>query len=420
MSINSSEDEMTSLLQTEENSPVRPGLSDSEQQLRSQENPNVRTSTEDDDEESEAGYGAETVIKLFVPVTICMLVVVATVMSVSFYTDQSDGNYLVYTPFHTQGASSGRVAWETLLNAIIMISVILVMTVLLVCLYKYRWYKVIHGWLIMSSLMLLFLFTFLYLNTLLTTYNVISDNITVAIFLWNFGVCGMMCIHWKGPLLMQQAYLIIVSALMALTFIKYLPEWSAWLILAFISIYDLFAVLCPNGPLRMLVELSQEREEPLFPALIYSSMAYPEDTHERENPQVEDDGGFDEHWVGNNPQQDLRTTEESRERAREQIGDVSPPSEEKESKGVKLGLGDFIFYSVLVGKAAATGDLTTTMACTVAILVGLCLTLVLLAVFQKALPALPISIFLGLIFYFSANYVISPFMDEVVSSQVFL
>jgi len=395
------------------------------------------------EEEEELKYGAAHVIKLFVPVSLCLLVVVATMNSIQFY--KRKDLYLVYTPFHEDDPGIFSKIQSALLNSLIFLSLIAVMTVILIVLYKYRCYKTIHGWLIMSSLSLLSIFSYIYLMEVLKTYNIAFDYITLLLFMWNFGSMGMICIHWKGPLHLQQAYLIFIAALMALVFIKYLPEWTTWVVLAAVSIWDLIAVLPTKGPLRILVETAQERNEQIFPALIYSSAVMyaavntgddgdnpPAPPPRQRNPPPEGSQGASHNQVGYTRPVGIEgevRIEGGRPRVvpTQQEPRANRPHHEhgfhddsEDERGVKLGLGDFIFYSVLVGKASTYGDWNTTLACAVAILIGLSLTLLLLAIYKKALPALPISIFFGLFFCFATKEVIQPFTDTLISRQIFI
>jgi presenilin 1 len=93
--------------------------------------------------------------------------------------------------------------------------------------------------------------------------------------------------------------------------------------------------------------------------------------------------------------------------------------EEDGPASIRLGLGDFIFYSVLVAQAAAYG-FTTFVACMLVILAGLGGTLVLLSVYHKALPALPISIFLGVATYLLTRTVVEPWIFALLTTPYYV
>ncbi|KAI7895309.1 Presenilin-domain-containing protein [Mucor mucedo] len=228
-----------------------------------------------------------------------------------------------------------------------------------------------------------------------------------------------------------------------------LEQWTTWILLGLLAIWDLVAVLCPFGPLRLLIESSRTQEREV-PALLYSvnavwfMMASP-DHFRLSNSMLGDEDrtlhirqsgssfiqqnfrkshdGFmrlpDDSHVTVNTSSTAQQQEEDRHPTNVTQGissDVETTSlkveadeEDAERSGLKLGLGDFVFYSVLIARAAMY-DWITTVCCTIAVLTGLTTTIFLLAIYKKALPALPISIAFGMLYYFVAKTVLVPYV----------
>ena len=96
------------------------------------------------------------------------------------------------------------------------------------------------------------------------------DAWTFAISLWNFAAVGTCALFvCRAPLTLKQAYLVAVGVATAFVFTG-VPEWSTWALLAGMAAYDLWAVLHPTGPLRLLLDAATERGEDI-PALIYEA-----------------------------------------------------------------------------------------------------------------------------------------------------
>lgn len=289
--------------------------------------------------------------------------------------------------------------------------------------------------------------------SLIQRFSIPLDSITCFIFLFNFTIVGVLSVFASAiPIILRQCYMVCLGIIVAAWFTK-LPEWTTWSLLVALAVYDLVAVLAPGGPLKLLVDLASSRNEEL-PALIYEARPTVAPTGraatlgflvagvnesgsgsssiELQVVPTENEGNRDRNTHGADESVDVVRVEDhndegersplvgnaNREEERSPLVEVNRTerematrreAEEMTERGIKLGLGDFVFYSVLVGRAAMY-DLMTVYACYLAIISGLGCTLILLSVCRHALPALPISIALGVLFYFLTRLLMEPFI----------
>ena len=80
------------------------------------------------------------------------------------------------------------------------------------------------------------------------------DAYTYAISLWNFAAVGTCALFvCRAPLTLQQVFLVAIGVATAFVFAG-VPEWSTWALLGGMAAYDLWAVLSPTGPLKLLLD----------------------------------------------------------------------------------------------------------------------------------------------------------------------
>ena len=396
------------------------------------------------------------------PVSFCMLLVVLLVSTLS-------PSSLPSSPSQTPIITAANLVYSenpsdsvvqklegALLNAAVFVLLIAAVTLLLVLLYYYKFTNFLKHYMRFSAFLILTTMGGAIFLSLVRHFSLPLDAPTYFLFLLNFSILGVVSVFGRVvPIIITQSYTVILGIITAAWFTQ-LPEWTTWVLLVALAIYDLVAVLAPGGPLKILVELARSRDDDL-PALIYEArptISRSDGGGQRSRTLdvlvsgVSDNSSVElqnmSRNVENIPNEEVIDTEYGRQRTDDEIsdqGEVTPlmvpnmseiaevdeeranlvemlarerrdggdVNEVTVTQGIKLGLGDFVFYSVLVGRAAMY-DLMTVYACYLAIISGLACTLILLSVYRRALPALPISITLGITFYFLTRLLMEPFI----------
>ncbi|KAG9138400.1 hypothetical protein Leryth_021048 [Lithospermum erythrorhizon] len=400
----------------------------------------------------------EEIVRIITPVSICMFLVVILVSILQNDSDSTGPSIsTIATIAYDENISD--TLWDkfkgALLNSLVFVAVVTVVTFFLVLLFYLRCTKFLKYYMGFSSFLVLCFMGGEIAVLLVQDFDFPVDCVTFMFVLVNFSVVGVLAVFMSKFAISTPRYFSLLIGVLVSYWFTLLPEWTTWVLLVAMALYDLAAVLLPVGPLRILVELAISRDEDrLWPGLNLVparrtwcdargvwrkgvrgfwgdgatralNMGSERKSDESFHGQSKSIGGSNlgsgsgsssTQSVVHQRDRSLVDAEEGRaidpdselaapliqHRINVRMNSHDGPDEAFALEGIglatsgaiKLGLGDFIFYSVLVGRAAMY-DFMAVYACYLAIIAGLGVTLMLLAFYQKALPALPFSVMLG-------------------------
>mmetsp|Transcript_14865 Transcript_14865/g.21106 ORF Transcript_14865/g.21106 Transcript_14865/m.21106 type:complete len:660 (+) Transcript_14865:85-2064(+) len=243
----------------------------------------TNNTTNNDETSSNEGISLEELIyatasfhAIVQPVCITMILTALSVHYINTPATKAAGEqqlaqtYQVFTISEDTGAMASL--GLGLVNSLIIVCAIGSMTFLLVLLYKYRCMKVLGGYMVLASTVLLGFLGGQMFHVAIYKYQLMIDQLSFYVTMYNFAVVGTVAIFYqKGiPQVINQSYLVFTSVIVAWQ-LSYFNDWMAWALLVMLALYDLFAVLTPCGPLKALVKLMSKDDAPAMPGLLYEA-----------------------------------------------------------------------------------------------------------------------------------------------------
>ncbi|KAL0213816.1 hypothetical protein P9112_006000 [Eukaryota sp. TZLM1-RC] len=266
--------------------------------------------------------------------------------------------------FITSSSPSGQAA-GSLANAAILVLVIFLTTLFVLILNTRGCAVILKIWFIFSAFIIFFFLGSYILYSFVKAHHLFLDYISFVIIIVNISVLGITAIFFvKNPNNLITHASLIVLVTLAAHFMSNLPVWTLWMFVVLISLYDLYAVLHTSGPLRALT--SPER---------------------------------------------CTSSAQNTTSSGENAVDFSVLVYSTESQ--ELGLGDFLIYALLASLAFKSGFFVAILVIS-AIAMGLILTLGLLYLYERTLPALPISIGLGCLVFVLSRWCFSTALEARV------